>query len=137
MLEYSAGGNIRGLSNYVGSLIIPGGGGAVDATAGSITLPRKGRYRIMISVYWDCNRSGVTQYLTRAVLCVGGSSRQTFSIWGGNSGGANGVLSSFVSIRNLDEGDVLSLATDETAANSANRAQAVLFFVELVRPLQQ
>ena len=143
LLGYTAAQDVRKLDNYAGALISPTGGGAIDPAAGSITLPVAGKYRITISIYWECNR--VTgNHLAKGILRLdrGGqvSDRQTFTLWGGggNTGStesavsANGLLPSFTYILELDKDDVLTLATDETAINSANRAQAVLFFVELL-----
>jgi hypothetical protein len=134
-LEYSAGNSLRDLDHYNGSLIIPGAGGAVDAVAGTITLAKSGRYRVYISMHWECNRSGVSNFLAQVALRVNGSPHRTFNNWGINdtSAGVNSVHPSFFAVLPLNAGDVLSLATDETATNSANRAQAVLFMVELLR----
>ena len=138
LLDYSNAFSVRDLDNYADSLITPESGGAVSATDGSITLPVAGKYRITVSIYWECNR--VTgNHLAKGILRLdrGGqvSNHQTFTFWGGGgstSGTANGVLPSFVYILELEAGDILTLATDETGANYANRAQAVLFFVELL-----
>jgi hypothetical protein len=128
-LGYTTSFGTRALTTYAGSLISPGGG-AVSAAAGSITLPKAGKYRITLSLYWESNRAAAAPYLTRAVLRVGGSNLKTFSNWGGNK--SYGVMPTFVSVLELGAGDVLTLATDETASNSANKAQAVLFMVELL-----
>jgi hypothetical protein len=129
LLAFTTSLSIRALNNYTGSLIAPEGGGSVNAAAGSITLPKAGTYRITISIYWECNRTA--PYLARAILRVGGSSHKTFSNWGGNT--SYSVLPTFVGILELGAGNVLTLATDETGSNHANRAQAVLFMVELLR----
>jgi flagellar motor switch protein FliM len=41
-------------------------------------------------------------------------------------------MPTFLGILDLEQGDVLSLATDETATTSANSAQSFLFMVELL-----
>ena len=135
LLEYSAGNTVRDLNAYAGSLIIPDAGGAVDPAAGTITLAKSGRYRVYISMSWACNRNGVSSFLAQVALRVNGSIDRTFNNWGINdtSAGVNSVQPSFFAVLPLNAGDVLSLATDETAPNSANRAQAVLFFVEFLR----
>jgi hypothetical protein len=126
-LPYTTTLGTRALSGYAGSLIVSGGGGSADATAGSITVPLQGRYRVMFSVYWQSNRTA--PYLARAILRVNGADLRTFSNWGGETG-ANGVMPTFVRTLSLNAGDVLTLATDETGANYANYAQPVLFMVE-------
>jgi hypothetical protein len=129
-LEYNAAYTVRKLVSYAGSLISPGGEGSIDAAAGTVTLPSQGKYRITVSIYWEYDR-GAAPYLTKGVLLAGENPLQTFTYWGG-SAGANGVLPSFVCIHDLNAGDVLTLATDETQANYANKARAVLLFVELL-----
>jgi hypothetical protein len=130
LLDYTTNLGTRVLTHYAGSLISPMGGGAVDATAGSIVIPKAGRYRLTLSVHWESNRTD--PYLPKAVLRIGGSPHKTFSLFGRNTGGVNDVMPTFVSILELGAGDVLTLATDETAANSANKARAILFMAELL-----
>jgi hypothetical protein len=131
LLGYSSAYAVRELNNYAGSFISPSGGGATDAAAGSITLPFTGKYRLTISIYWECTRTA--PYLTKGVFRVNGSNLWTFTQWGGSTAaGANGVMPSFAAILDLNAGDVITLATDETGANYANNAQAVLFMVELL-----
>ena len=137
LLGYNTGNSVRNLDTYNGSLIIPDAGGAVSPAAGTITLAKSGRYRVYISMYWECNRSGVSNFLAQVALFVNGSTHRTFNNWGmvTTSGGVsvNSIQPSFLAVLALNAGDVLSLAAVETATNSANRAQAVLFMVELLR----
>jgi hypothetical protein len=130
LLGYNSATTVRALSNYAGSLISPTGGGAINASAGSITLPQTGKYRVTVSIYWESNRTA--PYVTKAILRSGGTARQTFTFWGGRTG-TSGVMPSFVCILDFNAGETLTLATDETASNSANNAQAILFMVELLR----
>jgi hypothetical protein len=122
---------IREYENYTQSLI-SSAEGDVDGAAGSITVPLAGMYRISMTLYWDSDRtSGTTPYLTKTILRINGNAHRTYTFWGMRGGTGKGVLQTFVDFQELDSGDVVSLATDETPANGANRTQAYLFMVEL------
>ena len=132
-LDYTATQGYREHEVYADSLLFSGNEESVDAAAGTITVPYTGKYRISITLYWDSDRtSGTTPYITRTILRVNGIDRKTYSYWG-TRGGMGGSVCSFIDIRELGEGDVLKLATDETLPNSANKAQASLFMVELLQ----
>jgi hypothetical protein len=133
LLGYNINYTVRALSNYSGSLISSTGGGSVNATAGSVTVPVTGKYRITISVYWTCDRTA--PYLTKVILRVNGSNRKTFTFWGAMASTSTTtyeVQPSFIGVLDLNAGQVLTLATDETQANYANQAQGKLFLVELL-----
>jgi hypothetical protein len=106
--------------------------GSVSKTAGTITLPVAGKYRVTLSIYWIANNSNgrTAPYPARAILRVNGTNGPTFNSWSGRFG--YGVLPTFINILEFNAGDVLTVVTDETVAANANNAQAVLFMVELL-----
>jgi hypothetical protein len=67
-LGYNSATTVRALSNYAGSLISPTSGGAINASAGSITLPQTDKYRVTVSIYWESNRT--VPYVTQAILSM-------------------------------------------------------------------
>jgi hypothetical protein len=136
--------SIRWFTGYADWTISDAGLGSVNRVAGTITLPPfGGKYRLSITVYWIQDLDPLTPpnpaatpdpYTTKAVLRIRHANNsveeRTFSFWGGREG--YGVQPTFITLQNLSAGDVLSLGTDETTADSANSARAVLFMVELL-----
>ena len=125
---------VRTFTGYTGSLIsLASGGGNPNASAGTITIPATGKYRISISIYWETTRG--VPFKPTGVLRLNRSGSVsdlwTFFSWAGAYSDAN-VLPTFITIRNLNAGDVLSLATDESALINPSNARAVLFMVELL-----
>jgi hypothetical protein len=137
LLPFTATRSIRSFVNYGDSVISDRNRGGLSKAAGAITLPETGRYRVTLSVYWIADRTSDTngRYTTLAVLYrkKGGATlaQHTFPYWGGALNCS--VLPTFMSLLDLDQGDVLSLATDETATTSANSARVELFMVELLQ----
>jgi hypothetical protein len=135
-LAISTAHTVRPRVNYDESVISDPSQGSLNRAAGTITLPETGRYRVTLSVYWiaDQTTDASGRYTTLALLNVnrGGTvvAQHTFPYWGGVLN--RSVMPTFLSILDLEQGDVLSLATDETATTSANSAQGFLFMVELL-----
>ena len=125
---------VRDFTSYTGSLTSTGGGGgSLNAAAGTITIPATGKYRISISIYWETTRDVPFKAAGILRLDRGGNASDlwTFFSWAGAYSDEN-VLPTFITIQNLNAGDILSLATDESASNNPNNARAVLFLVELL-----
>jgi hypothetical protein len=126
--------DVREFTSYDGELISPTGGGDKDATAGTITVPATGKYRISLDIYWENSRiNGNFKCIGILRLNRGGSLSDlwSFTSWGGRIN--ESVQPTFIKILNLEAGDVLSLATDERAANNPNDARVHLFLVERLR----
>jgi hypothetical protein len=107
----------------------------VDASAGSITVPFTGKYRISLSIHFMSDRTGTNHYKATAIIQVthGGtaSNRWSPSIWGGRSGW--GTNPTFSAILNLEAGDVLRVLLDHTLPYAANEAQSRIFSVEFLQ----
>ena len=135
LLGYTTSAGIRPFTAYADSVIsstYQGMGGA-SKSAGSITLPATGKYRLTLSIYWVADNSNgrTAPYQTKAILRKNGTEdHTTFNFWGGVLN--YGVLPTFINILEFQAGDVLTLVTDESQAAYANNAQAVLFMVELL-----
>jgi hypothetical protein len=128
-------GSTRTFTAYTGQLTSPSyqGQGSADKTAGTITLPATGKYRITITVEWTADSSSgrTAPYPAKAILHANATTEsQTFGFWGGAIGYK--VMPSFFSILEFQAGDILTLSTDETQPSYANNARAVLFMVELL-----
>ena len=134
LLGYTSTLSTRPFTNYAHSVIsstYQGLGGA-SKSAGSITLPATGKYRLTLSIYWVADNSNgrTAPYRTLAILRKNGTEHTTFNFWGGVLN--YGVLPTFINILEFQAGDVLTLVTDESQAAYANNARAVLFMVELL-----
>jgi hypothetical protein len=138
LLGYTTTRGVRRFTAYADSVVSDVNLGSLNRAAGEITLPRTGKYRITLSIYWIANNSDgrTAPYPTQAILRVkeAGQSAFTdkaaFNFWSGRIN--YGVLPTFINILEFKAGDVLTVFTDETAAANANNAQAVLFMVELL-----
>jgi hypothetical protein len=119
-------------SSTISSII---GVGNVDASAGTITVPFTGKYRIQLSIHFMSNRTGTNHYKGTAVLQVTHgavtSNLWSPSTWGGQSGA--GANPGFSAIFNLEVGDVLSVLLDHTLPYAANEAQSRVFMVEFLQ----
>ena len=136
LLGYTTALGVRPFTAYADSLISYSSTyqnqGGVSKSAGSITLPATGKYRLTLSIYWIADNSNgrTAPYQTQAILRKNGTEHTTFNFWGGILN--YGVLPTFINILEFQAGDVLTLVTDESQAAYANNARAVLFMVELL-----
>jgi hypothetical protein len=136
---------IRPYTGYKNALVSTAGAGSVDRTAGTITVPSTGRYRITLCIHFMSNRQGGTPYWSVAALLVNGSGagniRWSPSSWGALNGA--GMLPTFTTILNLNANDVLLLAMDQREGGETNQAKwrkanyatspVQLFMVELIQ----
>jgi hypothetical protein len=104
-------------------------GAAVDKTAGSITVPFNGCYRITFGAWWM--HDGSAPYKGEASVLVNNIERWAPSTWGGIP--RNGTYPSYVAIMNLNAGDVLTSVGKQTDTFHAEYAQARIFGVELLQ----
>jgi hypothetical protein len=125
---------IRPFNSYAGQLISSVTEGAGNATAGTITVPATGKYRITLSIYWETTLNVPFKCIGLLRLTRSGNTTDlwTFSSWAGSQANEN-VLPTFIKILNLNKDDILSLATDEQTTDNPNNARARLFLVERQR----
>jgi hypothetical protein len=122
--------------NYAGAEISSGSLGSVDRTAGTITVPFTGRYRVTIHLAWGSRHAA--PFWGRTILYVapgGGStkiSRWTPSMWGGRINA--GLIVSLSAILELTAGDALSLTLDATLAINAHDSTVKVFSIEFIQP---
>jgi hypothetical protein len=123
------------MTNYASSLISTTDEGSASSTAGTITVPFTGKYRILFSIHCISNSSA--PYWARYILYAvhSGSSAQisrwTPSVWGGTAG--LGSIATFVTVLELEEGDVLSISLDATLTNSAHYGRVVVWGVDFLQ----
>ena len=123
------------MTNYSGSLISVTDEGAINPTAGTITVPFTGKYRVLLSTH--CTSSRSAPFWQRSILYVAHSgsssktSRWTPSLWGASSG--LGVLPFFSTVLELEEGDVLSIALDASETGKAPYGRVMVFGVEFLQ----
>jgi hypothetical protein len=118
--------------NYADSLVSSATLGSVNRTAGTITVPSAGKYRITASIHYGTERTtGLDPYYALSALLVNGVARWTPSVWGTQQG--LGISSTYTAILDLQAGDVLGLALIQEQAFSANMGDAEVFMVELIQ----
>jgi hypothetical protein len=122
--------------NYAASRISSGSLGSANQTAGTITVPYTGRYRIALTLFYH-SAAAPANYWCRAILYVAPSgssaktSRWTPSAWGGRVFTSVHTFSS--AILALTAGDVLSLALDASQSVNAHQLTVIAFSVEFIQ----
>lgn len=123
---------IRQLTNFNTSVISNASQGSVNPSTGTIQVPHTGKYRITISGHWSTNRVGSSSpYLVAPHIYING-----VSAWnGGIVGYSNdwGISPTFVSMLNFTAGDNITIHTDETAANNANKVSQCFLTIEFIQ----
>jgi hypothetical protein len=106
--------------------------GSVNPTAGTITVPSKGKYRITVSAH---SMGPVNFYWAISALLVNNTLRWSPSVWGTQTGW--GILPSYTAILNLEANDVLRFAQDRRESFNGNTGSGVqAFMVELIQSTQ-
>jgi hypothetical protein len=108
----------------------------VNQTNGTITLPFTGRYLLTLNLEAISRNVSPFRMWQTLYVAPGGGARQSRWIpyaWRMWEAIAHRHVGPFcAAILELTAGDVLTLATDESASDSANKARAVLFMLELL-----
>jgi hypothetical protein len=120
---------VRPVTGYTAAFVSSASEGSVSATAGTITVPFQGIYRITLNLGYNSNRA--SDYKATAVLRVNNASRWTPTVWG--VGYHYGTGQFFVGLLNLNGNDVISLALDQTLNYSATAILPQTFMVELMQ----
>lgn len=121
---------IRQLKGFTTGVISSTLEGSVHKANGTISVPYTGKYRVTIAGHWGCNRVGSAPYLVAPYVYVNG-----VAAWSGASIGYSsswGISPTFVSILTFASGDVITLYTNETAANNANLTSRCSFILEFI-----
>ena len=132
---YMNGSGSTALKDYADSTISSASEGNVDATAGTITVPFTGKYKITLSAHFMSNRTGLNHYKCTVIIQLtrGGTPSNLWSpsAWGGRS--ATGTNPSFSAIFNLEAGDVLRVLLEHTPTYAANASESRAFMVEFLQ----
>jgi hypothetical protein len=121
-------------TTYNEELISSTSQGSLDGSAGTITVPSKGKYRITFGTHYMTNRTADYPYWAVSALQVNGTNRWTPSVWGTRK--LWGTDPFFLTVLNLNAGDVLRLALVHEQSFSANYGWVTAFMAELIQITQ-
>lgn len=129
ILPYTATGGYRQYKNFNDGFISSNTNGAVNQAQGTIKVPYSGLYRIIQSAYFSCSwRNGV--YIGCASLFVNGT-----PVWEPTALGSaptHGIWPTFITIRNLNKDDVLTIYAKEVSYAFSNYSNRGSLFVEFL-----
>lgn len=130
-VTYQTATTLRQIKSFTVGILSSALTGSVNTTAGTITVPYTGKYRVTVTGHWGTNRAGSNPYLIAPYLAVNGSYVWNGSIVGYSNGW--GLSPTFVTIINFTAADVITLFTDErnaTNANMVDRCSLILEFIQ-------
>ena len=122
---------VRQVVNFSDS-IISSSEGSVNKTAGSITVPVTGRYRVILSMHWLGNRVAIGSIYRWGGLLYKNGVDTGWNPSGVGVGG-HGIFPTVMTIMNLNANDVLTLYTDERYSDSSNSTTCFIFMAEYLQ----